>query len=58
MAKVDIFKDSTKTIPMSNSQINRVDFDESEMGARKSHLPKGIKNDLNIKHVSEGGGKS
>lgn len=50
---MDIFKDPTKTIPKSNAQVVRIDFDESQLGARKSLIAKAMKkNDNNIKHVS------
>lgn len=49
----DIFKGpATTTIPKQDSRIVRVGFDKSDIGARKSHLPKSIKNDNSIKHVS------
>lgn len=55
MAKVNIFQDSTKTLPRSDSRIHRIEFDVSEIGARKSHIS-GIapKNSNTIKHVSGG----
>ena len=50
---MDIFKDPTKSIPKSNSQVVRIDFDESQLGARKSHISKIVKkNENTIKHVS------
>ena len=50
---MDIFKDPTKTIPKSDSQVVRIDFDESQLGARKSHIAKALKrNENSIKHVS------
>jgi hypothetical protein len=49
----DVFKGpSTTTIPKSDPRIVRVGLDKSDLGARKSHLPKNIKNDNSIKHVS------
>ena len=49
----DVFKGpSTTTIPKSDPKIVRIDMSKSDLGARKSHLPKNIKNDNSIKHVS------
>ncbi|MBU6232193.1 hypothetical protein KGP36_06120 [Patescibacteria group bacterium] len=49
----NIFQDATKSIPKSDSQINRVDFTKSEIGARPSHLPKSVKNGNTISHVGK-----
>ena len=51
----NIWQDSTKTVPKSDSRIVRVDFDKSDLGARKSHLS-GMhpKNDNSIQHVKQG----
>ncbi len=43
------------SIPKNDSQVIRVPFDESEMGARKSAVPKLAKNPMQIKHVSNEG---
>lgn len=53
----DIFKNPTKGIPKSDSQVVRVNMEELEIAGRKSHLPK---NDpgapgMSIRHVSTGG---
>lgn len=49
---IDVFKNSTKSIPESDSQIVRVDLNELEIGGRKSHLPSQHKeSDLGISHV-------
>lgn len=48
----DVFKGpSTTTIPKSDPKIIRVSMNNSELGARKSNMPTGIKNDNSIKHV-------
>lgn len=53
---VDVFKDSTKTLPMSDRQIIRVDMETMEIGGRKSHLPaQGKSEDLSISHVPNAG---
>ena len=52
MAK-DIFHEGRTTIPKSDPQVSRIDFDKSDLGARKSHIS-GIapKNSNTIKHTS------
>ena len=56
---VDIFHDSTKTVPRSDRQIVRVDMEELQIGGRKSHLPaQGMSEDLSIVHVPNAGSKS
>ncbi len=40
-------------IPKSDPQVIRVPFDENEMGARKSHMPKLPKNFATIRHVGK-----
>jgi len=53
--KSDLFQDSSKTIPRSDPRIHRIDFDHSEIGARKSHISGAIpKNTNSIRHVKEG----
>jgi len=55
---MDIFRDSTKSIPKSDPQIVRVNMEEQEIGGRKSHLPSGGKADMmNITHVPNAGTK-
>lgn len=45
----------TSTIPMSDSRVHRIDFDVSELGARKSHTGKiNMKNGNGIQHVKGG----
>lgn len=56
---MDIFRDSTKTVPKSDSQIVRVDMQEEQIGGRKSHLPKAGKSDkTGVTHVANEGSKS
>lgn len=57
MSNVDIFKNSTKTLPERDSQIVRVDLDKSDIGGRKSHLPSQDKSEaMAISHVPSAGG--
>lgn len=51
----DILTDRTKagsTIPMSDPRVHRIDFEKSDLGARKSHT-KGLggKNSNSIQHT-------
>lgn len=48
----NIWQDSTKSIPKSDPKVSRIQFDKSDMGARKSHIS-GIhkKNDNTIDHI-------
>lgn len=55
---MDIFRDSTKSIPMSDAQIVRVDMETLEIGGRKSHLPNQDKSSaMTVVHVPNAGGK-
>lgn len=49
-----IFGSLPTSIPKDSKEVIRVAFDEQEMGARKSHLPKFQKNRLVISHVKSG----
>lgn len=50
---MDIFHNSTKTVPKGDSQVVRVEFDNSQLGARKSHIANAVKkNENSIKHVA------
>lgn len=54
----NIFQDSTKRVPKSDSQIVRVNMEEQEIGGRKSSLPAGQKaGDMSISHVPNSGTK-
>lgn len=55
---VNIFQDSTKSIPKKSENIVRVPMDELEIGGRKDHLPKADTNSATILHVANSGGKS
>ena len=55
---VDIFKNSTKSLPTSDPQIVRVDMEQLDIGGRKSHLPNQSKNDITIEHVPSQGGRT
>ena len=53
---VNIWQDGTKSIPMDgDSRIHRIKFPTSEIGARKSHITIGAKNENTIKHVKASG---
>ena len=57
MSSVNIFQNSTKTLPKSDDQIVRIDMDKSDIGGRKSHLPSQEKSgDLSLSHVPNAGG--
>lgn len=57
MSGIDIFKNSTKTLPKSDDQIIRVDMEQIDIGGRKSHLPSQEKSgSLTISHVPNSGG--
>lgn len=54
---VDIFRDSTKSIPSSDPQVIRVNMEELEIGGRKSHLPSQDKSSaMTVQHVPNAGG--
>lgn len=58
MSNVNIYQNSTKTIPKSDPQIVRVDMDKSDIGGRKSHLPNQDKSDdLGLRHVPNAGSR-
>lgn len=50
---VNIFNEPAKSIPRSDSRVIRIEFDKSDIGARKSHIS-GVasKNGNTIKHVA------
>lgn len=53
---MNIFNNSTKSAPKKDPQIIRVDFEQSEIGARKDHMPRENKSPaMSIKHVSNEG---
>lgn len=56
MSNVNIFQNSSKTIPKSDPQIERVDMEQIDIGGRKSHLPAKNKSEvLGLKHVPNAG---
>lgn len=49
---IDLFKNSTKSVPESDAQIIRVPLDTLDIGGRKGFLPPQQKNsDLGITHT-------
>ncbi len=55
---VDIFRDPTKSLPKTDSQIVRVDMKQLDMGGRTSHIPTPSKSgDMSISHVPNSGSK-
>lgn len=58
MSKTNIFSDSTKSVPMKDSQIVRVDMEQQDIGGRKSHLPGQQKSEnMTVSHVPNAGTK-
>lgn len=55
---MNIFKDSTTSIPKKSQNIVRVPMDQDEMTGRKDHLPKADTSEASISHVANSGGKS
>lgn len=55
---VNIFQDSTKSIPKKSNNIVRVPMDQLDIGGRKDHLPKADASEATISHVANSGGKS
>lgn len=55
---MNIFENSTKSLPKKSDNIVRVPMDELEIGGRKDHLPKADSNPATIVHVANQGGKS
>ena len=55
---VDIFRDPTKSIPKSDSQIVRVGMNQSEIAGRMDHIPTPKKSpEMSIDHVPTPGSK-
>lgn len=50
----DMFGNTPTSIPKDSREIVRVAFDEQEMGARKSFVPKLGRNKLVVQHVKQG----
>ena len=56
MSSVNIFQNSTKSLPKSDDQIIRVDMEQIDIQGRKSHLPQTMKSGaLGINHVPNAG---
>lgn len=56
MSNLDIFHNTTKSVPQSDSQIVRVGMEQIDIGGRKSHLPKAeMSPELALSHVPSGG---
>ena len=52
MSNVNIFQNSSKSVPESDEQIVRIDMTKSDIGGRKSHMPAGMKSEkMGISHV-------
>lgn len=52
MSNVNIFQNSSKSVPESDEQIVRIDMTKSDIGGRKSHLPSQMKADkMALAHV-------
>lgn len=47
-----IFQDPQTTIPRSDPQFEKIDFNGADLGGRKDHIPKGRATDASISHVS------
>jgi len=55
---MDVFRDNTKSVPKSDSQIVRVDMKEQGIGGRLSHIPKGGTSEkMSVSHVANEGTK-
>ena len=54
---INVFQDTTKSIPKSDEQIVRVDMQEQQIGGRLSSLPMQNKNDVMLSHVPNAGSK-
>jgi hypothetical protein len=52
MSNVNIFQNSSKSVPESDEQIVRIDMTKSDIGGRKSAMPGGMKADkMALSHV-------
>lgn len=52
MSNVNIFQNSSKSVPESDEQIIRIDMTKSDIGGRKSHLPAQMKaSGMGLSHV-------
>lgn len=56
MSNINIFQNSSKSVPENDEQIVRIDMTKSDIGGRKSHLPSQMKADkMALQHVPNGG---
>jgi hypothetical protein len=51
---VDIFHESTRTVPKTDPRIISQDLSQQDQGARKAAMPKIARNSLTIRHVPKG----
>lgn len=52
---VNIFQDSTKAVPKSSPNIERVTMTEADISARKDHMPVADKSNADLVHVANSG---
>ena len=56
---MNIFQDPTKALPKKDDQIVKVNFEEQQIGGRKSHIPTPSKaGNMAIQHVPNAGSKT
>jgi hypothetical protein len=56
MSNVNIFQNSSKTIPTSDPQIVRIPMEQADIGGRKSHMPSQMVSEkLPLSHVPNAG---
>ena len=56
MSNLNIFQNSTKSVPESDEQIVRVDLMKADIGGRHSHLPPAhVSKELPLSHVPNAG---
>jgi len=56
MSNLNIFQNSSKSIPTSDEQIVRIDMTKADIGGRKSHMPaKDMSPALTLSHVPNAG---
>jgi hypothetical protein len=52
---VDIFQNSTKSVPKSSANIVRVPMTQNDIAGRKDHLPKADESEASVVHVPNQG---
>lgn len=56
MSNLNIFQNSTKSVPTNDNQIIRVNMEQIDIGGRKSHLPAAQKSPaMTLSHVGNAG---